>query len=381
MGTRSDDGARNAADGRFRRSSAVKLAAAGAAGALGAGMVSAKSAEATNGAAVTAGGVTTAEGRTSVRYDGSSGFQGVVLLGHDSTYDGGGANFPAGVGGWAGAGSTAGSGGVTNGVYGYTDNGNGNGVVGYNSGLVTGAGAGVLGLAFTASNIAVDGRNTLGTAVSGSSGSTAANATAIVGTISSTSPGSFSVGVRGVNGGTGGLGIGVWGSHAGGGWGVYGQSASGIGVIGGGGTGTGVEGSGATGVFATGTTIGLKATGPTAIEATGADAAITASAGSSAAAVQIANTGSGPALQVTGPALFSRSGRATVSGSTATPKSTAKVKNVALTDDSIVLATIQGNHEAVAVSGVDTNPANGQFTIHLNKAVTEHVSVAWFVVN
>jgi hypothetical protein len=280
-------------------------------------------AAAATGSSVTAGNVTTGEGRTSVLYDGAANFLGVVLLGNDSTYDGGNGNFPAGIGGWAGAGSTAGKGGVKNGVYGYTDNGGGNGVVGYNSGFVAGSGAGVLGLAFTASNIAVQGKNTAGTAVSGSSDSTASSATAIIGTLTSTSPGGFSAAVRGVNNGTGGLGIGVWGSQAGSGWGVYGTSNSGVGVEGSGGTGTGVAGSGATGVSASGSTVGVVASGPTAVTATGGTTGVTASgttavkatgsgatgvavvaaSASSTTAIKATNTGTGAALNAnnTGP--------------------------------------------------------------------------------
>lgn len=62
--------------------------------------------------------------------------------------------------------------------------------------------------------------------------STATNFWAIAGTISTTTPGGFSAGVRGINLGTGGLGIGVYGSQAGSGWGVYGTALSGIGVHG-----------------------------------------------------------------------------------------------------------------------------------------------------
>jgi hypothetical protein len=98
-------------------------------------------ADASTGSNVIAGGQTTAEARTSVVYDGAGGFGGVVLLGNDSTYSGSSAGFPTALGGWAGAGATAGKGGVANGVYGFTDNGNGNGVVGVNSGSVAGSGA------------------------------------------------------------------------------------------------------------------------------------------------------------------------------------------------------------------------------------------------
>jgi hypothetical protein len=44
----------------------------------------AQPAAAVNGSTVLAGNVTTAETRTSVLYDGASGYQGVVLLGNDS---------------------------------------------------------------------------------------------------------------------------------------------------------------------------------------------------------------------------------------------------------------------------------------------------------
>jgi hypothetical protein len=62
--------------------------------------------------------------------------------------------------------------------------------------------------------------------------STADYAFALHGIISSASPGAFSAAVRGQNNGTGGYGIGVWGSQDGSGWGVYGTSVSGIGVYG-----------------------------------------------------------------------------------------------------------------------------------------------------
>ena len=79
-------------------------------------------------------------------------------------------------------------------------------------------------------------------AINGSSASTDANAVAIQGTISSTTPGAFSAALRGINNGTGGLGIGVWGSQNGSGWGVYGTSVSGIGVNGTSTSGPGVFG-------------------------------------------------------------------------------------------------------------------------------------------
>lgn len=71
-----------------------------------------------------------------------------------------------------------------------------------------------------------------GPAFEGVNSSTTANVTAVRGVINSTTPGGFSSAVRGINNGTGGLGIGVWGSQAGSGWGVYGTTAAGIGVYG-----------------------------------------------------------------------------------------------------------------------------------------------------
>ncbi len=82
---------------------------------------------------------------------------------------------------------------------------------------------------FSLTNSATTGTNG---AIQGASASTDGNATAIRGTITSTSPGVFSTAVRGINNSTSGLGIGVWGSQNGGGWGIYGSSVSGLGVYG-----------------------------------------------------------------------------------------------------------------------------------------------------
>ncbi|NRF40013.1 collagen-like protein [Pedobacter foliorum] len=93
-----------------------------------------------------------------------------------------------------------------------------------------------------------------GTSIEGTSGSTSSSIAAIRGIVSDVAPGGFSSAVRGINNGTGGLGIGLWGSQAGSGWGVYGTTPSGLGVYG--------NSSGAgTGVFANSNTgTGLTAT-------------------------------------------------------------------------------------------------------------------------
>ena len=94
----------------------------------------------------------------------------------------------------------------------------------------------------------------------GTSGSIAA----IQGVISSTSPGGFSAAVKGINNGTGGLGIGVWGNQAGSGWGVYGVANGGIGVNGSSSGGIGVNGTSNTGTggrFSTTSGLALHTTG------------------------------------------------------------------------------------------------------------------------
>lgn len=268
---------------------ALGAAAAGAVGAAALAELGAQPAAAATGSGVTAGHVTTAEARTAVLYDGGSGFGGVVLLGNDSTYDGGSAGFPAALGGWAGAGANAGSGGVPNGIYGYTDNGNGFGVVGVNSSAVGGGGSGVLGMVNDAD---VDG-------VTGINNGTGEGAIGVHGVITRSAPDSAAV--RGQNRGTSVQGIGVWGSHAGAGTGVVAESASGIGVRANGGTGTGVVAFATNvGVSASGTT-GVAAAGVTAVHATGQGAtgvAVLAEAVSNTtAAVTAFNDGGGAGVK------------------------------------------------------------------------------------
>jgi hypothetical protein len=57
-------------------------------------------------------------------------------------------------------------------------------------------------------------------------------ATGVLGRVTPTTPGGYSAGVRGINNGTGGTGIGVVGYQGGSGWGVYGETPSGFGVYG-----------------------------------------------------------------------------------------------------------------------------------------------------
>lgn len=71
-----------------------------------------------------------------------------------------------------------------------------------------------------------------GTSLEGVNNTTTSNISAVRGIVNSASPGGFSSAVRGINNGTGGLGVGVYGSQAGSGWGVYGTTPNGLGVYG-----------------------------------------------------------------------------------------------------------------------------------------------------
>ncbi|MBC9934675.1 beta strand repeat-containing protein [Chitinophaga qingshengii] len=95
-----------------------------------------------------------------------------------------------------------------------------------------------------------------GTQLEGIGNSTSSSVAAIRGIISPTAPGGFSTAVRGINNGTGGLGIGLWGSQNGSGWGVYGVTPTGLGVYGnssGAGMGVYANSTSGTGLFATST--------------------------------------------------------------------------------------------------------------------------------
>ncbi|WP_370899846.1 beta strand repeat-containing protein [Chryseobacterium gossypii] len=71
-----------------------------------------------------------------------------------------------------------------------------------------------------------------GTSLEGVNNTTTSSIAAVRGIVNSTSPGGFASGIRGINNGTGGLGVGVWGSQNGSGWGVYGVTPNGLGVYG-----------------------------------------------------------------------------------------------------------------------------------------------------
>ncbi len=120
-------------------------------------------------------------------------------------------------------------------------NANGSGVFGSHAG----SGAGVRGTSVGGTGIFGLHDSLAGTrpGVEGETRSTEGAATGVLGEVVPTAPGGFSAAVRGINNGTGGLGIGVWGSHAGGGWGIFGESPTGIAVNGESETGVGVSAS------------------------------------------------------------------------------------------------------------------------------------------
>jgi hypothetical protein len=134
------------------------------------------------------------------------------------------------------------------GAYGLSVNGNssstpaiggGNGGTGIGfRGLSTG-GIGALGIHVSSSGTAPGAQ--------GETNSTTGTAIGVLGRVNPTNPGDFSAAVRGINNGTGGNGIGVFGSHAGGGWGVYGTSVTSRGVYGSSSSGAGVYGTSGSG--------------------------------------------------------------------------------------------------------------------------------------
>ena len=81
------------------------------------------------------------------------------------------------------------------------------------------------------------------------------------------------------------------------------------------------------------------------------------------------------ALQVSGKAKFSRSGRiAVASGKTSTSKSVAGV-----TTSSMVFAVLQQSETGTWVRAAV--PATGKITIYFNKALPTSSVAAWFVLN
>jgi hypothetical protein len=154
--------------------------------------------------------------------------------------------------------------------------------------------------------------NSTGTApgIHARTNSISANAIGLLGEVDPTNPGGLSAGVRGINNGTAGLGIGVYGSHAGSGWGIYGTTPDGRGVYGNSTSGIGVYARSADGVglFATHSsadidvtiaddTYGVFATNDS---QDGIGTAIRGSGGRTGVYGESTNSGFGPSLTRTG---------------------------------------------------------------------------------
>ena len=144
--------------------------------------------------------------------------------------------------------------------------------------------------------------------------------------------------------------------------------------------GTGVSGVGAAyGVEGQGESFGLYGhDSSVGVYAQGTNEGVHGFSGSGIGVAALSN--SGTALSVSGKAQFSRSGRATITGTAATPKTSIQVNNVALTSKSLVLVTPQKSVAGVWVLAAVPNVASSRFTIFLNKAVTTSYPVAWMVI-
>ncbi|MBL0130205.1 MAG: hypothetical protein IPP43_02985 [Chitinophagaceae bacterium] len=142
------------------------------------------------------------------------------------------------------------------------------------------------------------------TSLEGLTNSTANGVAAIIGTVTSVAPGGFSAGVRGINNGTAGLGIGVYGSQNGSGWGVYGTTPSGIGVNGGSTSGIGVNGLSTSGIGVLGTStsgVGVSGTSST----SNAGSFLNTNAANNAPTVSISQASTNnTALAVSGPGIW-----------------------------------------------------------------------------
>lgn len=164
--------------------------------------------------------------------------------------------------------------------------------------------------------------------------------------------------------------------------GVWGDSFIGSGVYGTGSTGvlgqgdTGVMGEGSYGVYGIGrqAVTGDAAPGETGIYGFVGGTAAPLPPASVAVQATSAST-SYIALNVTGKAKFSRSGRTYV----ATNASSRKITMAGVTTASYIIATLQTRRTGVYVHAVV--PAAGSFTIYLNKAVTATTYVGYLVIN
>jgi hypothetical protein len=152
---------------------------------------------------------------------------------------------------------------------------------------------------------------------------------------------------------------------------VWGTSASGHGA--------GVRGNGRWGVVGEGTHSGVKGDGFVGVRGTTSivrnDERGVAVWAEAVAPGSTALRADGPS-EFNGVTRFSRSGVAAVRAGT----TSVTVTDVALTQDSAVLATLQNRVHGVYLHAAETDPAAGSFTIFLTAAPAQDVRVAWFAV-
>jgi hypothetical protein len=312
---------------------------------------------------------------------------------------------------------TSGFSSVGSGVHGITDSASGIGVIGENTGGSTGVAGTSSGGGDGVTGTSDDGRGVVGMTGSGRG---------VFGQRGGTGPVQTPVDQHGVHGVTDSpLGHAVYGEHVGVGTAVAGSSKLGgtavAGTAAGGGAGgsfssdtnVGAQGSSGTGkglwgiTGSAGTKFLTSANGVHGLTSSTPDSAVlgehaaggpgvTGITGGTAAAVHGSNTGSGgtgvhgdcpagtgvratgmTALDVTGPAVFSRSGKLTIkAGHTSATKT-----GLTLTAASLILATPQNDVTGAAIRSAVPNAKAGSFTVHLVKPVTGQVTIAWFIVN
>ncbi len=88
-------------------------------------------------------------------------------------------------------------------------------------------------------------------------------------------------------------------------------------------------------------------------------------------------SGDGTALEVSGPALFSRSGLVMITGQDA---ATVSVPG-GLSASALALALLQTPVTNLWVRAAEPDQVTGEITIRLNRAPARSVKVAWFVIN
>ena len=112
-----------------------------------------------------------------------------------------------------------------------------------------------------------------------------------------------------------------------------------------------------------------------------AGTAVSAFTGVGTAVAAQVNEAGGTALRVSGRAVYSNCGAAVVKGSTGTPKNSVVATEAVPTTDSIVVATLQTSVVGVYVASAVPHATSSKITITLNQAVTQHVTIGWFVID